>query len=175
MTLAGRTKRPSYYPAAPKGAPLPPLEGVLVLLDAQLVQGDVVGLLLPDVLRDRGLVQPDGRHVVALGPEVPVAELVLEVGVPVEHHERALALEVAHEAGHADLGRYADQNVDVVGLKSPKSKLPTKPNATFASPITFSTQPLHQAPFNKYTKMNASILDYATDLRYSTCQITDSV
>ena len=60
-----------------------------------------MGLLLPDVLRYRRLVQADGRHVVALGPEVPVAELVLEVGVLVEHHERALALEVAHEAGHA--------------------------------------------------------------------------
>ena len=77
------------------------------------------GLLLPDVLRYRRLVQADGRHVVALGPEVPVAELVLEVGVLVEHHERALALEVAHEAGHADLGRYADQHVDVVGHQVP--------------------------------------------------------
>ena len=78
-----------------------------------------MGLLLPDVLRYRRLVQADGRHVVALGPEVPVAELVLEVGVLVEHHERALALEVAHEAGHADLGRYADQHVDVVGHQVP--------------------------------------------------------
>ena len=45
LSLAGRTKRPSYYRAAPKGAPLLPLERVLVLLDAQLVQRDVVGLL----------------------------------------------------------------------------------------------------------------------------------
>ena len=102
-----------------KGLPLLPLERILVLLDAQLVQRDVVGLLLPDVLGYRRLVQADGRHAAALGPEVPVAELVLEVGALVEHHERALALEVAHEAGHADLGRYADQHVDVVGHQVP--------------------------------------------------------
>ena len=80
-----------------------PLEGVLVLLHAQLVQRDVVGLLLPDVLGDRRLVQADGGHVVALRPELPVAELVLEVGVPVEYHQRALPLQVAHDARDAVL------------------------------------------------------------------------
>ena len=48
-----------------------------MLLHAQLAQRDVMGLLLPDVLRDRRLVQADGGHVVALRPEPPVAELVL--------------------------------------------------------------------------------------------------
>ena len=94
-------------------------EGVLVLLDAQPVKGLVGGLLLPDVLRDGRLVEPDGRHVVALRPELTVAELVLEVRVPLEHHQRALPLEVAHEAGHAQLGRYADQHVHVVGHQVP--------------------------------------------------------
>lgn len=75
-------------------APRPPIEGVLVLLDAQPVERDVGLLLLPDVLRDRGLVQADGGHVVALGPELPVAELVLHVRVPVEYHQRALPLQV---------------------------------------------------------------------------------
>jgi hypothetical protein len=40
-------------------APRPPIEGVLVLLDAQPVERAVGLLLLPDVLRDRGLVQAD--------------------------------------------------------------------------------------------------------------------
>lgn len=65
-------------PVEPAGSP--PLEGVLVLLHAQLVQRDVVGLLLPDVLGDRRLVRADGGHVVALRPELPVAELVLAPG-----------------------------------------------------------------------------------------------
>ena len=86
-----------------------PREGDLVLLDAQPVLGDVGALLLPDVLRDRRLVEPDGGDVVALRPELPVPELVLEVRVPVEHEQRALPLQVPHEARHADLGRDADQ------------------------------------------------------------------
>lgn len=100
-------------------APRPPIEGVLVLLDAQPVERDVGLLLLPDVLRDRGLVQADGGHVVALGPELPVAELALHVRVPVEYHQRALPLQVTHHAGHAVLRRYRQQHVDVVGHQVP--------------------------------------------------------
>lgn len=107
---AGRTGVP--------GASLP-LERVLVLLDAQLVQRDVRRLLLPDVLGDRGLVQPDGRHVVALRPEPPVAELVLQVRVPVEDHERALALQVPHHARDRVLRGYLHQHVHVVGHEVP--------------------------------------------------------
>jgi len=107
-----------------RGAPVepaasPPLEGVLVLLHAQLVQRDVVGLLLPDVLGDRRLVQADGGHVVALRPELPVAELVLEVGVPVEYHQRALPLQAAHDARDAVLRRDRQQHVHVVGHQVP--------------------------------------------------------
>ena len=104
-------------PVEPAGSP--PLEGVLVLLHAQLVQRDVVGLLLPDVLGDRRLVQADGGHVVALRPELPVAELVLEVGVPVEYHQRALPLQVAHDARDAVLRRNRQQHVHVVGHQVP--------------------------------------------------------
>ena len=100
-----------------------PLERVLVLLDAQLVQRDVVGLLLLDVLPDRRLVQADDGDVVALRPEVAVAELLLEVRVLVEHHQRALALQVPHEARHAQLGRYAHQHVHVVRHEVPLDDL----------------------------------------------------
>jgi hypothetical protein len=55
---------------------------VLVLPGAELVEGDVRGFLLPDVLRDRGLVHADGRDIVALCPELPVPEPVLEVRMP---------------------------------------------------------------------------------------------
>ncbi len=99
--------------------PRPPIEGVLVFLDAQLVQRDVGSLLLPDVLRDGGLVQADGRHVVALRPELPVAELVLQVRVPVEYHQRALPLQVSHHARHAVFRRYGHQHVHVVGHQVP--------------------------------------------------------
>ena len=92
-------------------------------LDAQPVERDVGPLLLPDVLRDRGLVQADGGHAVALGPELPVAELVLHVRVPVEYHQRALPLQVAHHAGHAVLRRYRQQHVDVVGHQVPLDDL----------------------------------------------------
>ena len=94
-------------------------ERILALLDAQPVERDVGGLLLPDVLRDRCLVEPDGRHVAALRPEPPVAELVLEVRVLVEHHQRALPLQVAHGARDRYLGRDADQYVHVVGHQVP--------------------------------------------------------
>ena len=96
-----------------------PAERVLVFLHAQLVLGDVAGFLLPDVLGDRRLVQPDGRHVVALRPELPVAELVLQARVPVEYHQRALALQVSHHARHAVLRGYRDQHVHVVGHQVP--------------------------------------------------------
>ena len=120
LVSRGPHKAAFVLPAAPKrGRSLPLLERILALLDAELVQRDVVGLLLPDVLRYRRLVQPDGRDVVALGPEEPVAELVLEVRVLVEHHERALALQVPHEARDADLGRDADQHVHVVRHQVP--------------------------------------------------------
>ena len=96
-----------------------PAERVLVLLHAQLVLGDVAGFLLPDVFGDRRLVQPDGRHVVALRPELPVAELVLQARVPVEYHQRALALQVSHHARHAVFRRYSHQHVHVVGHQVP--------------------------------------------------------
>ena len=96
-----------------------PAERVLVFLHAQLVLGDVAGFLLPDVLGDRRLVQPDGRHVVALRPELPVAELVLQVRVPVEYHQRALALQIPHDARHAVFRRYGHQHVHVVGHQVP--------------------------------------------------------
>ena len=96
-----------------------PAERVLVFLHAQLVLGDVAGFLLPDVLGDRRLVQPDGRHVVALRPELPVSELVLQARVPVEYHQRALALQVSHHARHAVLRRYSHQHVHVVGHQVP--------------------------------------------------------
>ena len=96
-----------------------PAERVLVLLHAQLVLGDVAGVLLPDVFGDRRLVQPDGRHVVALRPELPVAELVLQARVPVEYHQRALALQVSHHARHAVFRRYSHQHVHVVGHQVP--------------------------------------------------------
>ena len=95
------------------------LERVGVLLDAQPVQRDVGGLLLPDALRDGRLVEPDGGDVAALRPEPPVAELVLQVGVLVEDHERALALQVAHHARHAVLRRYRQQHVHMVGHEAP--------------------------------------------------------
>lgn len=103
-------------PVEPALFPLrPSIEGVLILLDAQPVERDVGLLLLPDVLRDRRLVQADGGHVVALGPELPVAELVPHVRVPVEYHQRALPLQAAHHAGHAVLRRYRQQHMDVAG------------------------------------------------------------
>ena len=105
--------------ASRTGYASPLAERVLVFLHAQLVQGDVVRLLLPYVLGDRGLVQAHGRDVVALRPEPPVAELVLQVGVPVEYHERALPLQVAHHGGRAVLGRYRQKHVDVVGHQVP--------------------------------------------------------
>ena len=52
-------------PARRACAGLFPAERVLVLLDAELVEGDVRSFLLPDALRDRGLVQADGRDAVA--------------------------------------------------------------------------------------------------------------
>ena len=96
-----------------------PAERVLVFLHAQLVLGDVAGFLLPDVFGDRRLVQPDGRHVVALRPELPVSELVLQARVPVEYHQRALALQVSHHARHAVFRRYGHQHVHVVGHQVP--------------------------------------------------------
>ena len=41
----------------------------------------IMGFLLPNVLGYRGLVQSHRRNVAAFGPKMPVAELVLQVGV----------------------------------------------------------------------------------------------
>ena len=46
-------------------------------------------------------------------------ELVFEVRMPAGHEERALPLQAAHEARHADLGRDADQHVHVVRHQVP--------------------------------------------------------
>ena len=43
-----------------------------------------------------------------------VAELVFQIGMPLEYHEGALPLQVTHEAGDADLGWDRDQHVYVV-------------------------------------------------------------
>lgn len=99
--------------------PSPGLKRVLVLLHAQLVQRDVAGFLLPDAFRDRGPVQTHGRDAVALRPELPVAEPVLEVGVPVEDHQRALPLQVAHHARDEHLRWDRHQHVHVVRHEVP--------------------------------------------------------
>ena len=78
LTRGGPVK-PALFPLRP------PIEGVLALLDAQPAGRDVGLLLLPDVLRDRRPVQADGGNAAALGPELPVAELVLPVRVLVEY------------------------------------------------------------------------------------------
>ena len=94
-----------------------------MLLDAQAVERDAGPLLPPDALRDRGLVQADGGRAVALGPEPPVAELSLHARVPVEHHQRALSLQVAHNARYAALRRYRRQHADAVGHQVPLDDL----------------------------------------------------
>ncbi len=55
----------------------------------------------------------------SLRPELPVAELVLQARVPVEYHQRALALQVSHHARHAVFRRYGHQHVHVVGHQVP--------------------------------------------------------
>ena len=70
------------WPVRRACAGLFPAERVLVLLDAELVEGDVSSFLLPDALRGRGLVQADGRDAAALCPELPVPGPVLEVRMP---------------------------------------------------------------------------------------------
>lgn len=106
-----------------------PAERVLVLLDAELAECDVRSFLLPDVLRDRGLVHADGRDVAALRPELPVPELVLEVACLAGHEERALPLQAAHEARHADPGRDARWHVHVVRHQVPLHHLGALPLA----------------------------------------------
>ena len=64
-------------------------------------------------------LSPTVETAVALRPEPPVAELVLQVGVLVEYHQRALALQVAHRARHAALRRYRRQHVHMVGHEVP--------------------------------------------------------
>lgn len=89
-------------------------KGILVFLDAQLIQRHVMGFLLPYVFRNRRLVESDGRYVIAFAPELAVAELVLEISMLLEHHKRAFTLQIPHEARHAHLGRYAHQHMHMV-------------------------------------------------------------
>ena len=106
-------------PVKPARGGLPPPERVLVLLHAQLVQRDVVGLLLPDVLGDRRLVQPDGHRAAALGPEPPVPELVLQVRVLVEHHQRAFLFQAVHRVRRAALRGHRRRHARMVGHEAP--------------------------------------------------------
>ena len=129
-----------------------PAERVLVLLHAQLVLGDVPGFLLPDVFRDRRLVEPDGRHVVTLRPELPVAEFVLQVRVPVEYHQRALALQVSHHARHAVFRRYSHQHARVVGHQVALDYL---------DPLVFAELPQYLADVGPYLVVD----DFAPILR----------
>ena len=75
--------------------------------------------LLPDALHDRGLLQADSGHVVAFRPELPVPGPAFQAVLPAGNEERALPLQAAHEARHADLGRDADQHVHVVRHQVP--------------------------------------------------------
>ena len=94
-----------------------------MLLDTELVQCDVMSFLLLDVFPDGGLVQPDGRDVVALGPELTVTELVLQARVFVEYHQRILPLEIAHHTRYAVLRRYRHQHVYMVEHQVPLNYL----------------------------------------------------
>ena len=129
-----------------------PAERVLALLHAQLVLGDVPGFLLPDVFRDRRLVEPDGRHAVALRPELPVAEFVLQVGMPAEYHQRALALQIPHDARDAVLRGYRDQHMHVVGHQAAPDYL---------DPLVFAELPQYLADVGPYLVVD----DFAPILR----------
>ena len=69
---------------------------VFIFCHAQLVHRYVVFFLVLDVFADGSFIQSYRAHVIAFGSEVPVPELVLQVCVFVEYHQRALPLQVPH-------------------------------------------------------------------------------
>lgn len=73
-----------------------------------------VTFLLLNVFFDYCLVESDCAHVVSLSPEMSIAELVLEVCVFIEKHQRTLSLLVPHELGHTQLWGYAYQHVHMI-------------------------------------------------------------
>ena len=69
-------------------------------------------------------LRPQGRlmsrhYIVSLCPKVPVPKLILQIRMPIEHHQRAFPFQVSHERRHTDLRWYAHQHVHMVWHQMP--------------------------------------------------------
>ena len=53
--------------------------------------------LLSDILANRRFVQPYCADIIPNAPESPIAELVLQMSIPIEYHKGTLTLQVAHK------------------------------------------------------------------------------
>ena len=108
MTLAFTSFKPSAFAA------LATPEGVYVLSRTQLVLHDVMLFLLLYVFCDRCFIQAYRTYIVPFGPKLPVAELVLQVGMLIENHQRTFALQIANKTRHAYLRGDTYQHVHMI-------------------------------------------------------------
>ena len=88
---------------------------VNILFESQLIVRYVLLQLISYVFFNRFFVLPHCIYIVSSAPEMPVAIFVLQIGVPVEDHQRALPFQIPHKLYYTQIRRYLHKHVYVVG------------------------------------------------------------
>ena len=70
--------------------------------------------LFSDIPVTRRFVQPYCAGIMPHASESSIAELVLQLGIPINYHIGILTLQLSHEQRHGILGRNHHQYVDMV-------------------------------------------------------------
>ncbi len=85
--------------------------------DVELIEALILRLLFLDVRPNRGLVSPNGGHVVAAGPELLAREVLPSPQVRAGNVDRTLPFDEADHLAHGVLRGNRDQHVHVVKVE----------------------------------------------------------
>ena len=67
--------------------------------------------------------KPHRTDIISFGPKFSVAELILQICVLIEYHQRTFPFQVAHEICHTDFRRDGHQHVDMIRHQMPFQNL----------------------------------------------------
>ena len=94
--------------------PLAACKRIHVFLEGDLVAFQVFFQLVLDILLDHLRILAYRVHKVSSAPEISVPVLILQIGVPVENHQRTIAPERPHELCDTHVRRDTHQKMKVI-------------------------------------------------------------
>ncbi len=99
--------------------PLAACKRIHVFLEGDLVAFQVFFQLVLDILLDHFHILSYRVHKVSSAPEISVPVIILQIGVPVENHQRTIAPERPHEPCDTHVRRDTHQKMKVIRARSP--------------------------------------------------------